>query len=146
MADKLTLLELHMHAEDNEFESELELSSDIGELLRNRLGFGADEETATDEFDIDDSGNDSPSASGTTADGGDAVELGGESEETESAVVEIDRDSDLVDDEADDNEEEDSGGRSWGRTLLVVVLLVAVVYLARSYLGGDDFEDEFEEL
>lgn len=146
MADKLTLLELHMHAEDNEFENGVELSSDIGELLRNRLGFGsADEETTTDEFDIDDSGNDSLSASGTTADGGDAMELGEESEETESAVVEIDRDSDLVDDEADDNEE-DEGGRSWGRTLLVVVLLVAVVYLARSYLGGDDFEDKFEEL
>ena len=145
MADKLTLLELHLHAEDNEFESDMEFSSDIGELLRDRLGFGSDEEE-TDEFGIGDEDEDDSLSSIGTADGGDTMEIGGETEEmeeaeSESAVVEIDRDSDLV-----DEDEEDEGGRSWGRVLLVFVLLVAVAYLARSYLGGDDFEDEFEEL
>lgn len=155
MADKLTLLELHLHAEDNEFQSDMQLSSDIGDLLRRRLGLGSSEEsesatlgseseTATLGSDTDrESGTSSRPSVETPTDGGDTVQVDEPDEESEgsSAVVEIDADADL-----DEEDEVESSGRSKGKALLVLVLLVGIALLARKYLDGEELEDEFEEL
>jgi hypothetical protein len=146
MADKLTVLELHLHAEDNEFTSDMELSSDIGNLLRRRLGLGSgstgESKTAGPvgtEANLESDTSSRPSVE-TPTDGGDTVEVD-EDEESEErgAVVEIDPD-------VDEDDEEESGGRSKTRTLLMLVLFVGLALLVRRYLGGDDIEDEFEEL
>ena len=161
MADKLTLLELHLHAEGNEFQSDMQLSSDIGDLLRRRLGLGSgsseeseresatlgsESETASlgTESDLESETSSRPSVE-TPTDGGDTVQVD-EIDESEGsgAVVEIDADDDLDTDEEDEDEE--SGGRSRGKTLLVLLLLVGFALLARKYLGGEEIEDEFEEL
>ncbi|WP_160134608.1 hypothetical protein [Halococcus salsus] len=143
MADKLTLVELHLHADNNEFESELELNSDIGEVLRDRLGFGGSE----DPLPFGDDETDS-----ATADGGDTVQIGEDEEsetetetETGSAVVEIDPDTE-VEDEPDYDEADDSGGRGIGRTFLLLVVVGLLALAAWWYLGDDDIENEFEEL
>jgi MYXO-CTERM domain-containing protein len=142
MADKLTLLELHLHAEDNEFTSDMELSSDVGGIVRDRLGLGDDEDDEQSVFGETDFGE--SSGSEASADGGNTVQVGESDEddddEEHGAVVEIDE-------AADEDESDDSGGRSKTKALFVLVLLVGLAMLARRYLGdGDDFEDEFEEL
>lgn len=148
MADKLTLLELHLHAEDNEFTSDMQLSSDVGDLLRRRLGFGSGsaEEVETEPASLGaETSVESDTSPGTlaetTTDGGDTVQID-ETEETEEggAVVEIDADADL------DEGEDSSGGRSKGKALFVLLLLVGLALLVRWHLSGDDIEDEFEEL
>lgn len=145
MADKLTLVELHLHADNNEFESDLELNSDIGEVLRNRLGFGESDEGETLPLGGDES------ASSATADGGDTVQIGEDDEteaetetETGSAVVEIDPDTE-VEDEPDYDEEAESG-RGIGSTLLLLFVVGLLALAAWWYLGDDDIENEFEEL
>jgi MYXO-CTERM domain-containing protein len=151
MADKLTLLELHLHAEDNEFSSDMELGSDVGEIVRNRLGFGADADESDDEQSmLGDTGFGESSTSPASADGGNTVQIG-DTDEDEAESEEVEDDSEdhgavvEIDEAAED--EDDSGGRSTGKALLVLVLLVGFALLARRYLGGDDeFEDEFEEL
>lgn len=138
MADKLTLLELHLHAEDNEFTSDMELSSDVGGIVRDRLGLGDEDEQST--FGETDFGESSDSEA--SADGGNTVQVGesDEDDEDHGAVVEIDE-------AADEDEPSDSGGRSKTKALFMLVLLVGFTLLARHYLGDDDeFEDEFEEL
>ncbi len=142
MADKLTLLELHLHAEDNEFTSDMELSSDVGGIVRDRLGLGDEDEQSTfGETDFGES-----SGSEASADGGNTVQIGesDEDDEDHGAVVEIDE---AADETADEDEPDESGGRSKTKALFVLVLLVGFTLLARRYLGDDDeFEDEFEEL
>lgn len=147
MADKLTLVELHLHADNNEFESELELNSDIGEVLRNRLGFGKSEEDDVLPFGSDETD------SSATADGGDTLEIGEDEDdeletetetETGSAVVEIDPDTE-VEDEPDYDDDEDSG-RGIGGTLLLLLVVGLLAAAAWWYLGDDDIENEFEEL
>lgn len=156
MADKVTLLELHLHSEDNEFTSDVQLSSDIGELLRDRLGLGSeDAESDTgfstddddDTFDTDaDAGTDTGVDTDTSfesepdagidplgADGGAGTVEATDDEETGDTVVEIDED-------VDDNEEESSGSAL--RKLLVLGLLIGLALGAQQYLG-DDLEDEF---
>jgi hypothetical protein len=146
MADKLTLVELHLHADNNEFESELELNSDVGEVLRDRLGFGKSEEDALP-FGSDETDS-------ATADGGDTVQIGedeeteteGETEtETGSAVVEIDPDTE-VEDEPDYDDVETDSGRGIGGTLLLLFVVGLLALAAWWYLGDDDIENEFEEL
>lgn len=142
MADNLTLLELHLHAEDNEFTSDVELSSDVGDLVRDRLGFGEtdDEQSSFAETDFG-TESDSSEASSTeaSADGGNTVQVGDGGEDDHGAVVEID--------ETVADEDDESGGRSKTRTLLKLLVLAGIVMLVRRYLGGDDdFENEFEEL
>jgi hypothetical protein len=142
MADNLTLLELHLHAEDNEFTSDVELSSDVGDLVRDRLGFGEtdDEQSSFAETDFG-TESDSSEASSTeaSADGGNTVQIGDGGEDDHGAVVEID--------ETVADEDDESGGRSKTRTLLKLLVLAGIVMLVRRYLGGDDdFENEFEEL
>ncbi|EMA45761.1 hypothetical protein [Halococcus saccharolyticus] len=154
MADKLTLLELHLHSEDNEFTSDVQLSSDIGELLRDRLGFGtgdsesdtefstdADDETSfeTDtDVDTDTSFESEPDAGvdplGADGGSGGAVQAT-DDEETGDTVVEIDEDV------ADEEDGESSGSAL--RKLFVLGLLVGLALVAKWYLGGDDLEDEF---
>ena len=146
MADNLTLLELHLHAEDNEFSSDMELGSDLGSIVRDRLGFG--DESEDDEqsvFGETDFGTES-SGSEASADGGSTVQIGETDED--DAADETDEHGAVVEiDEAAEDDEDESGGRSKGKALLVLVLLVGFALLARRYLGGgDDFEDEFEEL
>ncbi|GAA0461284.1 hypothetical protein MUK72_12955 [Halococcus dombrowskii] len=147
MADNLTLLELHLHAEDNEFTSDLELTSDVGDLVRDRLGFGEtdDEQSSfaeTDfgsESDSSEVGSTEASSTEASADGGNTVQVGEGDEDEHGAVVEID--------ETVADEDDESGGRSKTRTLLKLLVLAGVVMLVRRYLGGDDeFENEFEEL
>ncbi|EMA50817.1 MULTISPECIES: hypothetical protein [Halococcus] len=153
MADKLTLLELHLHSEDNEFTSDVQLSSDVGELLRDRLGFGAGNSESDTEFstDTDDTsfGTETDDDTETSfesepdagvdplgADGGsDGAVQATDDEETGDTVVEIDEDV------ADEDEEESSGSAL--RKLFVLGLLVGLALVAKWYLGGDDLEDEF---
>jgi MYXO-CTERM domain-containing protein len=141
MADKLTLLELHLHAEDNEFSSDMELGSDIGGIVRDRLGLGEETDDEQSMLGDTDFGVES-STSEASADGGDTVEIGDvdeDEDESEGAVVEID--------EAATDDEDDSGGRSKTKALFTLVLLVGLAVLARRYLDdGEEFEDEFEEL
>ena len=147
MADNLTLLELHLHAEDNEFSSDMELGSDLGSIVRDRLGFG--DESEDDEqsvFGETDFGTESTSEA--SADGGSTVQIGETDEDDEADETTEDEHGAVVEiDEAAEDDTDDSGGRSKGKALLVLVLLVGFALLARRYLGGgDDFEDEFEEL
>lgn len=153
MADKLTLLELHLHSEDNEFTSDVQLSSDVGELLRDRLGFGTEDSESDTEFstDTDDTsfGTETDDDTETSfesepdagvdplgADGGsDGAVQTTDDEETGDTVVEIDEDV------ADEDEEESSGSAL--RKLFVLGLLVGLALVAKWYLGGDDLEDEF---
>lgn len=141
MADKLTLIELHLHADDNEFTSDMQFSSDIGELVQRRLGLGTDSEEDTEE-DADDSASLSASTSRTpveaTTDGGDTVQKSADDEG--GAVVEIDADTDAE----EDDEESGRGGKLKG--LFVLVLLVVIALAVRKFLGDDGPEDEFEEL
>lgn len=139
MADKLTLLELHLHAEDNEFSSDMELGSDLGGIVRDRFGLGEDTEDEQSSFDETDFSTES-STSAASADGGNTVQVGDTDDEEKGAVVEIDETT-------TDDEDEASGGRSKTKALFTLVLLVGLAMLARRYLdGGDEFEDEFEEL
>ena len=145
MADNLTLLELHLHAEDNEFTSDLELSSDIGDLVRDRLGFGGESDDEQSSFAETDFGTGSSSSEASTSeatDGGNTVQVGESDDDDEhGAVVEIDETV------ADEEDADESGGRSKTKSLLTLLVFVGLVVLARRYLGGDDdFEDEFEEL
>jgi cytoskeletal protein RodZ len=159
MADKLTLLELHLHSDENEFTSDFQLSSDIGELLRNRLGLGSEDSesdefsTDTDEgtsFDTDtddetssESDSDEETSSESEpdagvdplgADGGSGGAVQTTDDEASDTVVEIDED-------VGDEEGESSGSAL--RKLFVLGLLVGLALVAQWYLGGDDLEDEF---
>jgi hypothetical protein len=157
MADKLTLLELHLHSDENEFTSDFQLSSDIGELLRNRLGLGSEDsesdEFATDtddetSFDTDEeTSSESDSDEETSfesepdagidplgADGGSGGAVQATDDETSDTVVEIDEDV---------GDEEGGASGSALRKLFVLGLLVGLALVAQWYLDGDDLEDEF---
>jgi len=159
MADKLTLLELHLHSDENEFTSDFQLSSDIGELLRNRLGLGSEDSesdefsTDTDEgtsFDTDtddETSSESDSDEETSfesepdagidplgADGGSGGAVQATDDETSDTVVEIDEDV---------GDEEGGASGSALRKLFVLGLLVGLALVAQWYLDGDDLEDEF---
>jgi vacuolar-type H+-ATPase subunit I/STV1 len=148
MADKLTILELHLHANDNEFSSDMELSSDIGDLLRRRLGLGGEsvEETKEEDTDLDEEIKaevDERTPIDATADGGDTAQVEEEEESEErGAVVEIDADADVDEEE----EDEDSDGASMGEMLLFVILLgIGLVFVIQRYVDTDELEDEFED-
>lgn len=153
MADKFTLLELHLHADNNEFKSDMEISSDLGSLLQRRLGLGGESEEETEEDDAAlgeelKAEVDERTPIDATADGGDTVQVDEEEEGGEGAVVEIDPDADVSED--GDEDEDESSGRSKTKMLFTLLLLVGIVFLAKRYLDGDgledEFEDEFEEL
>lgn len=138
MAEKFTLLELHLHAEDNEFKSDMDISSDVGDLLRRRLGIGG----ASDEEDTD---LDERTPIETTADGGETEQVDEGEAEGSGAVVEIDADTDVAEDDEDDEDAEESSGRSKTKLLFTVLLLVGIALLAKRYLDADELEDEFED-
>lgn len=155
MADKFTLFELHLHAEDNEFTSDMEISSDLGSLLQRRLGLGGESEEETEEDDAAlgeelKAEVDERTPIDATADGGDTMHVDEEEGENGGAVVEIDPDTDVSEDENEDKDEDESSSRSKTKLLFTVLLLVGIVFLAKRYLDGDgledEFEDEFEEL
>jgi hypothetical protein len=150
MADKLTLLELHLHSDDNELTSDVQLSSDVGKLLGDRLGLGSDDsESDTDDepsfgtdSDVDDDTETSfesePDAGvdplGADGGSGSAVQTTDDDEAGET-VVEIDEDV------ADESDDESSGSAL--RRLFVLGLLAGLALVAKWYLDGDDLDDEF---
>ena len=165
MADKLTLLELHLHSDENEFTSDFQLSSDIGELLRNRLGLGSedsesdefttntddeasfdtDEETSFDTDDETSSESDSDEETSFESEPDAGIDpLGADGGSGGAVQATDDETSDTVveiDEDVGDEEGEASGSAL--RKLFVLGLLVGLALVAQWYLDGDDLEDEF---
>ncbi|WP_049898329.1 hypothetical protein [Halococcus agarilyticus] len=153
MADKLTLLELHLHSDENEFTSDFQFSSDIGELLRDRLGFGSESSESDDfstdadddaSFDTDTDVDDDTSFESEPDAGVDPLGADGGSGSSAVQTTDDDEASDTVveiDEDVDEEETESSGSAL--RKLFVLGLLVGLALVAQWYLGGDDLEDEF---